>query len=140
MVNARVAQSGAVPLAKSSAAADNNCNTSGSSRHTRNTSLVQPPGPEALPSGALRKHSAKIFLSNSKGALGWKFNTSSGISLSTSWGRHRCWVRARLPPKLGGRATPALAGNGFGLGFPCELGPPLRGHLSCLSLSGKRAN
>ena len=107
-VNARVAQSGAVPLAKSSAAADNNCNTSGSSRQTRNTSLVQPPGPEALPNGALRKHSAKIFLSNSKGALGWKFNTAGGISLSTSWGRHRC-NSVRVASFWGASAAPTKA-------------------------------
>ena len=93
--------------------------------HTRNTSFVQPPAWSAS-----QWFFAQAFCEDLR-ALGWKFNTSCGISLSTSWGRHRC-ISVRVASFLGASAAPhqSLA-RGFGLGIPCELVPPLRGHLSC---------
>ena len=52
----RVISAGTAALAKSSAANVRRSKISGSSRHTRNISFVQPPGPGELPEGDVRKH------------------------------------------------------------------------------------
>ena len=52
----------------------------------------------------------------------------------------RFWVRTRPPPKLGGRATPALGGHGFGLGSPANSFRLFVVTSPALSLNGQRAN
>ena len=130
MVNARVAQGGVVPLAKSSAA-----NTTGTLQDRQGThATLHLCSVEAFPNGAVRKQSAKIFLSNSKKALGWMFNTSCGIS-STSWGPHE-----RPPPKVGERATLLLLDAYLGVDSFANLFRHFVVICLALSLSGQRAN
>ena len=69
-MKALLALSGKKADARCSAARNNNWNTSQSSRHTRNISLLHPPGPGAQPDGALWKHWMRSAWSNSKGLSG----------------------------------------------------------------------
>ena len=63
---------GVSALAKSSAAEAANVIVSASSRHTRSSSFVPPPLPEALPDGAIRKHFTNTLTSNWRGTSGTK--------------------------------------------------------------------
>ena len=63
------AAGGVSALAKSSAAEVNN-ERSSSSKQTLHISLVHPPGPGALPDGAVCKHFANVFASNCNGDSG----------------------------------------------------------------------
>ena len=101
VMNARKTSTGTVPRAKSSAAFVRSNNVSLSSKHTRRISLEHPPGPGALPEGALRKHSANRLESNCN-------SLSDKFCLASASTQHHAWRCTCVPVLLRLRAYHGL--------------------------------
>ena len=91
-------------VAMSSAALNKSFNNSWSPKHTRSISFVHPPGPDALPEGARRKHFVNNARYNSTGLSRTNSMTFWGMAMSLTCGSPPRQFRQRIQ-RLGGQIS-----------------------------------